>query len=870
MNKHYRSRYFCRTLTLLLVFMSFSCAALAATGFEDVTDGHWAARQISRSNALKIIGGYPDGTFQPDQPVTQLEAVIMAVRCQGTKTLYAIPLPFTVPAWAEEDAARAVGLGFLKSGEDFAADAAATRAWVTRLLVRLIGKETEAQGVLDLPAFTDSYLIPAWAAGYVKVAAENNLVSGYPDNTFRPDTAVTRAEMAALLGRAQEFLPASERLLIGRLIAVGLTELTISTIDGERRTFQVAYDIPAYDENGPISLLALQPSDQVSLVTDGDRVKYLEKLAAAPAGAVVSGSLRRVYAEKRALVVEVSGGEYRTLYLPANGDAVISGAGGPGLAALQPGDEVEITLDAANYVTGITVIFRPPGGITEGIVYDLDADALLITLQGDGDSLSSYRLAEQVNVVAAGQRFPTVKDIRPGDRVRVTISDYAVTSIEVLEASSRLEVSGTVVAVVPASGALTLEVEGEFQAFRVADAATIIVPGLAGATLADVIEGDQVQAQVDKGEITRLEIKGRQVEDKLTGTVVGVDTGNRVLTLKDEKGNLQAYKIRDRARIVIDGEDSTLSDVKKDMHAGIRLIDAEVIFIEVDNSRSGTVVSLDESGLLLVLQDDDGRRESYVLSSNVDVESRDGRDELDEIRRGDYAEITLDEDTVTDIKLRTELTLCVEDIREEYERIDAEDEDGDTYRLYIRDGVDLVVPGIEFPDVEDVREGATVRAAYLGDGLERVEVVQPQRGEVTAVNTYNRTVTLARYDGVTDTLDFYKGSEVIVSGKRYDSLSKLAAGNRVEVVENVKGGYTFKVMRQVSGTLVADVDAYYLYEEGLNLRPTATPWRQESYDVAGDAYVHDSSGSLAAATLKKGWQVRLYLLDDVVYEVEVM
>jgi hypothetical protein len=172
--------------------------------------------------------------------------------------------------------------------------------------------------------------------------------------------------------------------------------------------------------------------------------------------------------------------------------------------------------------------------------------------------------------------------------------------------------------------------------------------------------------------------------------------------------------------------------------------------------------------------------------------------------------------------------------------------------------------------VEDVREGAVVRAAYLGDDLERVEVLQPQRGEVTAVSTYNRTVTLARYDGVTDTLEFDEGSEVIVTGKRYATLSKLVTGNRVEVVENVKGGYTFQVMQQVSGTLVEDVDAYYLSEEGLNLRPTSSPWSQKSYDVAGDAYVHDSSGSLTVATLKKGRQVRLYLLDDVAYEVEVM
>ncbi|MDN5344614.1 MAG: hypothetical protein PWQ18_725 [Clostridia bacterium] len=870
MSKRHRAKYIFMTLGLLLALISSCGTALAATGFKDVTDGHWAVRYISRMNALKIVGGYPDGAFRPDQAVTELEAVIMAVRCQGGGAGYTATVPFTVPKWAEQDVARAVGLGLLKSSDEFYPEAAATRAWVTRLLVRMIGKEGEASNNLDRPTFTDSYLIPAWATGYVQVAQASKLVGGYPDNTFRPDAAVTRAEMAAFLGRVQDRAPEATPLINGRVVEVSLSQLTISTAGGEKRTFQVAFDVPAYDEGGPISLLALQPSDRVALVADGDQIKYLEKLAAEPISAVVNGSILTVYPEKRTLVVEVTGGEYRTLYLPPDGDPVISGAGGPGLAALQPGDEVEITLNAANYVTGITVISRTQGSITEGVVYDLKPDALLITLQGDGGSLASYRLAEPVHVIVAGQRFPTVKDIRAGDRVRVTVEDHAVTTIEVLEVSSRLDVSGTVVAVVPASGALTLEVDGQFQAFRVAETATITIPGLVRATLADVANGDQVQAHVEKGEITRLEIKGRQVEDKLTGTVVSVDTGNRMLTLKDEKQAYQVYKIKDNARIVIDGEDGTLSDIKKDMRASLRLVDKEVIFLEVDNTRAGTVVSLDESGLLLVLQDQDGRRETYVIGKNAAVESRDGRDELDEIRRGDYAEITLDDDTVTGIKLRTELTLRVEDIRTEWDRIDAEDEDGDTYRLYIRDGVDLVVPGVDFPDVKDVLEGATVRATYLGDDLARVEVLQPQRGQVTAVNTGARTVTLARYDGTTATLDFHEGSEIIAGGRKYSSLSQLVIGNRVEAVENVKGGYTFKVMQQVTGTLVADVDVYLLPEDGLVLLPAATPWRQESYDVAQDVYVHASSGSITPASLKKGGQVRLYLLNDVVYEIEVI
>ncbi|MBC7324835.1 MAG: S-layer homology domain-containing protein, partial [Moorella sp. (in: Bacteria)] len=164
-----------RALIALLLVSGILVAAtpvLAATGFQDVTDGHWAARYISRMSALEVIRGYSDGTFRPDQAVTELEALIMAARCKSSTATITAPLPFAVPAWAEQDIARALALGLLKNDDAFFPEAAATRAWVTRLLVRLIGKEGEALGVQDPPAFTDSYLIPSWAAGYVKVARD--------------------------------------------------------------------------------------------------------------------------------------------------------------------------------------------------------------------------------------------------------------------------------------------------------------------------------------------------------------------------------------------------------------------------------------------------------------------------------------------------------------------------------------------------------------------------------------------------------------------------------------------------------------------------------------------------------------------------
>jgi len=852
---------------LPLLFLSVvlvSGPAFAGTGFSDVPDSHWAAKHISKMGSMGIVGGYSDGTFRPNEPVTQVEAVVMAVRCEGENAGNdSMDIPFTVPAWAQQDVARAVSLGLIKNDEAFYAKSGATRAWITRLLVRLVGKDREARSEQVLPNFTDSYKIPDWATGYIKVAQENNLVGGYSDNTFRPDRAVTRAELAALLGRALDFRGEVSDAIKGRILEVGLDSLTVSTDAGERRTFTLPSGVTVYDEDGQISVTELRRYDRISFLADGESVTYIEKLPGETVSGVVTGIIKQIYSEAGALVVEVPGGELKTYYLPEGADLSVSGSDSQGLGALQIGDEVEISLTSSGQISGILVMNRSSGKENEGVVYDLNVDASLITLQGEDGRLYSHRLSENTVVTMDGYRFPTLDDVHRGDRVRLEIEVSEVREIKVLEVSSRLEMTGTVLIVSPDERVITLEVDGQLKSFRVTSNADIDISGRENAVLGDVVTGDEVQVRVENGTVTALEVKGRQVEDDVTGTVVGVDTGNKVLTLKDRKGDLHAYEVKDNARVLVDGDTGKLSDIKKDMDVEARLLDDEIIYLEVDNSREGTVYSVDEDGLILVLQDKYGDRETYVVDDRVDVDSEDSRNDLDDIRRGDHVKVTLDDDDViTDIKLRTQLVLRVDRVREEWDRIYTEDEDGDDVRLYMNSGVELVVPGIDYPDLDDVKEDDMVRATFMGNDLDKVEVLEPRRGQVVTINSYSDSVTVKYYNGETATIDFDGDCRVVMDGDDYNSLSMLSRGDRVEVLENVEGGYDFKVMEKVTGILAFDVD------DGDEIYLTDNYRGWDDYDLYKNVYVHDSGGSLSLRSLAKGDSVTLYLLNDLVYEIE--
>lgn len=53
--------------------------------------------------------------------------------------------------------------------------------------------------------FTDYQSISNYAMNYIALAVENKLISGYPDETIRPQRPLTRAEAAAIIYKAYQY-----------------------------------------------------------------------------------------------------------------------------------------------------------------------------------------------------------------------------------------------------------------------------------------------------------------------------------------------------------------------------------------------------------------------------------------------------------------------------------------------------------------------------------------------------------------------------------------------------------------------------------------------------------------------------------------
>ena len=172
------------------------------TEFSDMT-GHWAYEAVSALHASRIVNGFPDGRFMPDQSVSRAEFAKMICLAMQIDTAAGAAEFFDVSdsAWyapyIKALADNGIVTGFSDGG--FHPDEGISRQDAAVMLWRcLYGGQTGSDRedrVFDDLSEIDGYAKTAVLGLYAK-----GLVSGY-ENRFHPKTEITRAEAAQLLHR---------------------------------------------------------------------------------------------------------------------------------------------------------------------------------------------------------------------------------------------------------------------------------------------------------------------------------------------------------------------------------------------------------------------------------------------------------------------------------------------------------------------------------------------------------------------------------------------------------------------------------------------------------------------------------------------
>ncbi len=260
--------------------------------FADI-DGGWFEEAVTEASVQGLVYGYPDATFQPNKPVTHLEALVMlanALQCsqqvreevQARTELHQrlrLWLRQRGQEWALQPLVAAVAQGLITEEElsRLPLNQPCKRWEIANYLGKALGLQEQVRTEERLRLrFRDAKDIPPTVAGIIDYLFQKGLMVGTPEGFFLPQKPVTRAEMAALLLKLQEVLQGLREdikevldsyYVVGTVEAIGDGEITVAEKDGTTVTVKVTEDTYIFAGGRRITLDGLEVGDRVKVIT---------------------------------------------------------------------------------------------------------------------------------------------------------------------------------------------------------------------------------------------------------------------------------------------------------------------------------------------------------------------------------------------------------------------------------------------------------------------------------------------------------------------------------------------------------------------------------------------------------------------------
>ena len=169
-----------------------------------------ATPKLNTSDHFAYVQGYPDGTVKPTGNITRAEtaAILFRLMDEGSrKTYYSTKSGFrdvATGSWYNTYVATLNNAGVITDSSN---GYFRPNEAITRAeLAAMLANFTETAGAAN---YFNDVSARYWAANAIAICAKLGWITGYPDGSFRPDRNVTRAELMAMINRATGRAPKS-------------------------------------------------------------------------------------------------------------------------------------------------------------------------------------------------------------------------------------------------------------------------------------------------------------------------------------------------------------------------------------------------------------------------------------------------------------------------------------------------------------------------------------------------------------------------------------------------------------------------------------------------------------------------------------
>lgn len=169
-----------------------------------------ATPKLNTSDHFAYVQGYPNGTVKPAGNITRAETAAILFRLMddaSRKTYYSTKSGFRDVAsgsWYNTYVATLNNAGVITDSSN---GYFRPNEAITRAeLAAMLAKFSETTSAAN---YFNDVSAKYWAANAIAICAKLGWITGYPDGTFRPDRNVTRAELMAMINRATGRAPKS-------------------------------------------------------------------------------------------------------------------------------------------------------------------------------------------------------------------------------------------------------------------------------------------------------------------------------------------------------------------------------------------------------------------------------------------------------------------------------------------------------------------------------------------------------------------------------------------------------------------------------------------------------------------------------------
>ncbi len=518
-------------------------------------------------------------------------------------------------------------------------------------------------GAMMLSTFTVSFAAKfddvtetySWASEAIEEMAEDGIIKGYEDGSFRPANPVTKLESLVLSAR-----------ILG--ISDAANEELVSVFAEKYDTLIAKYELP-YGNNEIAYLLGIGviSEDEVdSYISNADRAQGLKRYELA---VLLTKNMSAEEKVKQNLVSVLDYADEADI--PSFAKKYVEYVTEQGL--MQGMSATEFSPNTTvNRAQMALVLYKLQNLVDverlNAVVKSVDDVMGIIKLEDSEGTQYSYTLTEDSALRFEGEKI-AVKDISAGYKAVITTKNAALASIDFITPDIEEIFSGSVVSVVKNPSTGTMITFNKFTAgenteevkYYLSDTAKITYES-EKATVDRLSVGSFAYVTIEKGKIEVLEAMSKT--QSVGGTVAEVFTDERgvVISILDKEDYVTEYVAKSDVTVSKNSKTTaTLSDVHVGDSVSVTLeygLIKKIVATSRTTSKTGFIEEIHITNSPFVVIKMDGESKKYPLSSGVEILINGNKGTIYDLRLSTSANVTLDSETITKIDTTAASTIA--------------------------------------------------------------------------------------------------------------------------------------------------------------------------------------------------------------------